>query len=101
MTDEMLTPDTPCPPDIPPAVFDGLKMYVLNGIMPGSFLSAVLSNDLFMAIGCADPLSTLTLPNLVKYIHWNVPGSCHGSWDIVAKWTGTANRHALKNQQGR
>ena len=72
--------------ECPESVRGGLKRYIENKIEPGSFLFAVLSNDLFGAMGKADLGNRMNLFNIVNWIYNNAPCSCHGSKDIVVNW---------------
>jgi len=71
---------------IPERVMNNLLAYVQGEEAPGGFLYAVLSNDLFQAIGRADNEMKPLIPLLVHYIHWEVPGGCHGSPEHVKRW---------------
>lgn len=71
---------------IPERVMNNLLHYVKGEEAPGGFLYAVLCNDLFSAVGRADEEMKPLIPLLVNYIHWNVPGGCHGSPEIVKDW---------------
>lgn len=71
---------------IPERIMNNLLAYVKGEEAPGGFLFAVLSNDLFQAIGRADNEMKPLIPLLVHYIHWNVPGGCHGSPEHVKRW---------------
>jgi len=63
-----------------------LLYYVKGEEAPGGFLYKVLTNDLFGAISKADKEMTPLIPLLCQYIHWEVPGGCHGSPEIVKAW---------------
>lgn len=71
---------------IPERVMQNLLYYVKGEEYPGGFLYAVLSNDLFSAIGRADREMLPLIPLLVHYIHWEVPSGCHGSPEHVREW---------------
>jgi len=71
---------------IPQATLDSLDRYVNHKLMPGSFLTAVLSNDLFGAVGRADSENLAALPDLVKYIYNNVPSAAWGNRDAVWRY---------------
>ena len=71
---------------IPAHMQQALRRYVLEGIRPGDFLTAVICNDLRNAVGRADETN---LPLLKLYVQWfyNVaPGSCWGSAGNMAEW---------------
>lgn len=55
---------------------------------PGGFLEAVLSNDLFGAMGRADSESRRILYDLVCFIYNKLPSACYGNREIVHAWEG-------------
>lgn len=66
----------------------GLHRWAYDSIKPGSFLSAVLRNDLKGAFACGDRDSISNLHDLVTYIHCNLPGVCWGSEERFNTWEG-------------
>lgn len=73
-------------PNIPDLTKNALILYVEEGRMPGSFLYAVLTDNLFDAIGSADAANMVALPNIVKFIYNEVPSGAWGSRDKVYTW---------------
>ena len=68
---------------IPQLTIDTLKRYTDNRLATGSFLRAVLANDLFEAVARADEMNMQTIPLIVKYIYNELPGGCWGSYEAV------------------
>lgn len=66
-----------------------LRRYVEEGYMPGSFLTAVLCNDLFKAVAHADSSNIATLDDLVKFIYNRVDSRAWGSAQRMREWTET------------
>jgi hypothetical protein len=64
-----------------------LIRYIQDGINPGGFLTAVLSNDLNYAVLNADEDNFLSLQYLCKWLYNYAPKDCYGSPDKVKKWT--------------
>ena len=62
---------------IPGYMQGGIIRYYENGIEPGSFLTAVINNDLKEAIGRADDIN---LHHLYKYMMWFYNEAPSGSW---------------------
>ena len=71
---------------IPERMLPALNRYVKHGIVPGSFLYAVLCNDLKEAVACADDENIQQLPEYVRYLYNNVPSPCWGSVERVNAW---------------
>lgn len=69
-----------------------LERYVTHGVQPGDFLSSVLANDLFAAIGHADLGGLASLIGLVRFIWNHLPAGCWGSWRAVNLWVARAGR---------
>ena len=66
-----------------------LKLYVENKIPPGSFLLAVLRNDLRKACGRADYINKGRIFEIVEYCYNEIPSDCWGSPEAVKNWLST------------
>lgn len=71
---------------VPEHLRPGLARYLEEGIRPGSFLSAVLENDLLGAVMYADDVSRAAIPNVVRYLANHAPASAWGSPMAVSQW---------------
>jgi len=76
----------PNPKNCPVRTREAIDRYVADHCPVGGFLTAVLSNDLRSAVGQADDENLAHLPDIVCYLHWEVPASCWGSPKAVEKW---------------
>lgn len=70
-------------------IIDGLTRYALDKIPTGSFLTAVLENNLMEALGKADLENRLTIWNICSFVHNEIPASSHGSPEKVEAWLKT------------
>jgi hypothetical protein len=72
---------------IPAPHMDGaVRRYIEQGIPPGSFMTAILSNNLKEAVFRADHMNK---PNIVQWVEWfanHAPGACWGSEERVRAW---------------
>ena len=66
-----------------------VKRYIEKGIPPGDFLTAVITNNLRLAIGHADPTSLAALPEIVRFFHNEPPGGCWGTSEEMKLWMET------------
>jgi hypothetical protein len=73
-----------------------LDRYVEHKILPGGFLMAVLSNDLFEAVGRADSENIVALPDIVQYIYCQMPADCWGSKEQIYKFVEDAFYNRVK-----
>jgi len=71
---------------VPALLLSGLDAYVRDRIPVGSFLMAVLQNDLVDAFSRAEMFSETALPDLVRYLNWCLPSPCYGSPEKVKAW---------------
>lgn len=71
---------------IPEHTLAALDRYVNHRLQPGGFLTAVLSNDLFSAVGRADSQNKPVLAEICQYIYDEVPSNAWGSYDVVRKY---------------
>lgn len=82
---------------IPAALHGGLIRYFVDGIVPGSFLAAVLENDLTEAVLRANPEEHfLALPRLVSFLNSHTPANSHGSPLAVAAWSAARRLRRLE-----
>ena len=84
-------------PGIPQHMTGALYRYVEHGIGPGSFLTAVLCNDLKQAIQCADIKNIQCLKEWAQVMTWCVPAECQGSAELVKDWL-LKKRKEIKNE---
>ncbi len=80
-------------PTIPEVTQHGLMMYVKYGIAPGSFLTAVLTNNLFEAYHFADDVHINSMSALVKFIYNKLPNDCYGTVDKVSEFIKNGHYH--------
>ncbi len=71
---------------LPEHMQDAMQRYIERGIEPGSFLMAVLCNDLMGAMGRADAINAERLKDFCGFLYNEVPGGCHGSPKAVSAW---------------
>ena len=71
---------------IPAHTKAALDRYVNDRLLPGGFLTAVLSNDLFGAVGSADSENLAALPEIVRYVYNELPANSWGSKDKIWRW---------------
>lgn len=72
--------------NIPEYMHIGVKLYVLDGTPPGSFLSAVLRNDLRQAVLRADTNNIHHLPDYIHLFYNHLPADCWGNDENVDNW---------------
>lgn len=95
MTD--LNQDNDCRYDsLPKHLRGGIKRYLEEGILPGSFLQAVITNNLFRAVGAADEESKKHLVSIVAFMYYEAPSNCWGSRRKMLEW---AKRKALTDAE--
>ena len=73
-------------PMIPDDTLEGIMVYVKHHRRPGSFLRAVLSNDLAKTVYSADNNDLRALVEIVKFIMWEIPSAAWGSKEQVNQW---------------
>lgn len=71
---------------LPEHMQDGALFYVEHGIEPGSFMSAVICNDLSEACARADDINRYRLFDIVSWFYNEAPGGCWGSREKMAAW---------------
>lgn len=71
---------------VPHHMRDGLILYVENGILPGSFMEAILENDLKGACARADIINRYRIFDIVSFCYGNLPSASWGHPQIVQNW---------------
>jgi len=71
---------------LPEHMRDAMRNYLFHRIEPGSFLAAVLCNDLRGAVGSADRINKQALTEIVQFCMWALPSNAWGSTERVAAW---------------
>ena len=72
--------------EIPEGMREGLRLYVEDHIRPGSFLVAVICNDLREAVAQADDVNMPNIPAYVNYFYNHAPSTCWGSQKKMEAW---------------
>ena len=73
-------------PNIPSLTIDALARYVDHGLRPGSFLSAVINNDLREAIIRADQWNRPVIHDIVHLLFNHAPSRSWGYAGAVEDW---------------
>ena len=71
---------------IPSRMQEGLKRYVIDRLLPGDFITAVVRNDLRDAVRRADDENLPLIPLYVRWFYNVAPARCHGSPEAFARW---------------
>lgn len=71
---------------IPNHLQASLDDYANHGVPVGGFLSAVLANDLMLAVGRADDTNVRILKEICEYVFNFLPRQCYGSREAVEGW---------------
>ena len=71
---------------VPEHMHDGIQLWIDHGIGPGSFLWAVICNDLRGAIGKADHVNKSHIANFVQFFYSHAPSPCWGSEEKATAW---------------
>lgn len=71
---------------LPEHMQEGMRLYIEKGIPPGSFLTAVLENDLVASFGQADYINQSRLLDFAVFLMQQAPQECWGDTDTVNRW---------------
>jgi hypothetical protein len=72
--------------EIPDRMREGIELYINCGVLPGSFLQAVIKNDLKQAVMYADDENMANLPAYANYFYNHAPHDCWGSENLMESW---------------
>lgn len=68
---------------IPKHMGDGVKLYLEYGIHPGSFLTAVLENNLVESVARADNINRSQIAEWARFLYAEMPRESWGSKEKV------------------
>lgn len=71
---------------LPESLREGARRYFEHGIQPGSFLTAVIQNDLQEVAQRADTLHRILLVEIVQWVIAHAPSGSWGSPAEMAAW---------------
>jgi hypothetical protein len=72
-------------------MMEGIKLYIDYGskrARPGSFLTAIICNNLRAAVMYADDENMVNIPAYVDYFYNHTPLDCWGSEERFENWQG-------------
>ncbi|MBW2636002.1 MAG: hypothetical protein JRC86_00500 [Deltaproteobacteria bacterium] len=72
--------------DIRGDVIASLRRYIVDGVCPGGFITAVLENKLNQAFSRADNENAKTIGALTKFCYNRIPAVAWGSKDAPEAW---------------
>jgi len=90
---------------VPEHMRGGVRRYIENGIPPGHFLTAVLSNDFVGAIGRADEVNKERFGDWALFLYNELPGrgsyrqDCWGSREAVKNWIKVGGLRGLEEKE--
>jgi hypothetical protein len=85
---------------VPARMRGAYQRYIENGILPGSFGLAILSNDLKKAVGTADVENREHIASTVRWFFNYAPYHCWGSDEAVDFWLAMHATNAKTKEQG-
>jgi hypothetical protein len=82
--------------------YEPLERYLVYGLEPGGFWTAVLANDCMGALARSHPANSIPdLKNAVNWIVYSWPSNSWGSYEAVKEWlslTEEQRRRVLENR---
>ena len=83
---------------LPPGLRGGMQRYIKQGIPPGHFLTAVLTNDLRGACERADDVTRHLLWEIVNWLYNYAPAPSWGSPEKVSAWLAAAEQRRAASE---
>jgi len=84
---------------IPEYMVEGIYRFINKGTEPGGFLSSVISNDLFAAVGRADSANINLLPLYCAFFYNEAPSNCYGSKAQFNAWLKVGGLEGIRMRQ--
>jgi hypothetical protein len=82
---------------IPDYMRGGVIRWIEDGVTPGDFLTAVITNNLSEAVGRADLHNQAALVGYVKWFYNNAPTGCHGGPSVMETWPALLRERVCKD----
>ena len=79
---------------IPAYMHDSIVAYIMEGVRPGDFLTAVLQNDLCAAVNRADADNHRALRSWATFLYNEIPSQAWGSEQNFESWIASHNKSA-------
>ena len=92
--------ETPDYLQIPYHLRDGMRRYLEDGILPGSFLTACLENDFVEATVRASGSSAQYLKEIAQFIYNEIPEPAWGSKSKMEKWMADKRKERKEGESG-
>ena len=83
---------------IPGHCQDGMRQYIEAGRPTGSFLRAVLENDLIESFRCADDINVCRIRDYLVFMHNYAPAMCYGSPEKVEAWINAGGMKGIRER---
>ncbi len=71
---------------VPTHMHEGFERWILEGKMGGSFMNALLSNDLIGTFAMADSINIKCIDAYTRWLYNDTPAGCFGSPENVEMW---------------
>lgn len=85
---------------LPQHMQEGMRAYVETGRQPGSFLRAVLENNLYQAFAQADDVNRRCMVDFAAFLENGLPAAAWGSAKEVDAWIELGGMEGLKKKEG-
>jgi hypothetical protein len=83
---------------VPEHTRGALLRYRDRGFPPGSFLTSVLTNNLFGAVAQADKENSRALKDICGWVHWRMPSASWGSDEKMEQWISAGGIAGLNSE---
>ena len=84
---------------LPSHMQDGMRRYIENGIPGGSFMTAVLENNLVRAFGAGDMMNQANMKSWAEFLYNYAPSQCWGSPVKVEEWCRAGGLNGIRKIQ--
>ena len=82
---------------LPQHIREDFRMYIEKGVPQGSFMTALLSNNLKETFARANRRNRASIPAYVDFLYWSVPSNIWGSEEKVEAHI--RKKQILRNQE--
>lgn len=83
---------------LPEHMISGARLWIEEGIATGSFMLAVLENNLKESFIRADSINRARLQDIVAFFYQEAPAACWGSKEAIKEWRKLGGLRGIKEK---
>lgn len=84
---------------LPEHMQEAARLYLEHGVRPGDFLTSVICNDLFGAMGRADCVNQQRMFDICSFFYNEAPSGSYGSEEKMSNWMFSKRSYEVSKEE--